>query len=644
MPARFHLRRDLLLAVYLAGLIAAFGQIDRHPESKSRAVAWTAYDGSYLVDTSSRPEMTDFFWNVFNQPHGDHGWTGSVNPPVAGATSAKWRQREYAQLNAYRALNGSPSVTEDASKLDYVQAAALLFAQNPDKDLTHVPDASYVGWNATAADAARNSLLNGSGDDTYSTEGYIDGSADTFIADAQTTNSSVVGHRMYLLHDNSTSASLGSAVMYPGTQFSGTVFVNVWNTPLADQTADLNHFIAYPSPGYFPLPMVPKQYFRWSFVPANDWTAFRVASNPTFYVPAAGLAAKDTTVTATINGVVVPVNNLVRNNPPGPLTWDFGTYLDFANGKVADGTTVDIAIYDVAILDSDSYHVIGYRDYHYTVTLFDPSQVVPGNSTPRTPLVNISTRGTIGAADQQMIAGFTVAGTTPVRVALRTQGPGLTKYGVSNAAKSTHIRVYDQATQALMGENTGWKTHPSWRLLQSLQVAPAQDNEAGMLLTLWPGSYTAVVSDDTNANGVGIVEAFDIDNLTESKLVNLSTRGTVGTGENQMIAGIIVNNVPRTVVIRTQGPGLTKYGVSNVVNDTLLTLVAQSDGHTVATNDDWQTDSRNARLGTDLAAFAPTDAREAALVVTLAPGAYTALVSAKGTPGVGIVEVFDLTP
>ncbi len=619
---------------------AVSGTIDRHPELKSRAVAWTEFDGAYLVDTGSRAEMLELFWNVLNKPYGDHGWSGSVNPPVAGTTSEKWRIREYAQLNAYRALNGSPAVSEDASKRDYVQAAALVFAQNPDKDLTHVLNGSYTGFNTTAADAAAHSLLNGSADDSkFTTVYHLSGAADTFVADAQSNNMDAVGHRMYLLHDNSISVALGSAITTPVSSLNLAVFANIWNTPLVDEVTDLNHFIAYPSAGYFPLPLIAPQYFKWSFVPADDWTDF-LGSNTSLFTYDAGVPAKDATVTAKVNGVDLPVSDVVRNNPPGPLTWDFGTYLDFAGGNVADGTTVEITIHDVAILTPGESHVTGYRDYQYSVTLFDPAKIVSSGYSAKTPLVNLSTRSVIGGSDQVMIAGFSVTGTTPVRVAVRTQGPGLRQLGIQNAAKGTHIRVYDQATNTLMGENTGWKNHPNWRMLQSLSVAPTQDNEAGEVLTLWPGNYTAVVSDDTGANGIGIVEVFDIDNLSESRLGNLSARGLIGAGENQMIAGITLRRM-RTIVIRTQGPGLARFGVNGVVNDTVLTVVAQNDGHTVAQNDDWQTDPNNGRLNTDLSSFAPSDPREAAVVLTLPAGAYTVLVTAKGTPGVGIVEVFD---
>lgn len=636
ISSRIRLAVTLVTVAVATTVIAA---IDRHPELKSRALAWTEYDGSFLVDTSSRAEMLDFYWTVFARPYPLTGWTGSLNPPVAGQISEQRRIREIAQLNAYRALNYSPAASEDPTKIDFVQAGALVLSLNPTKPIQHTIDSTWIGYNETAAQALATSLLTGYSESFSNPTPLLSGPSDTFIDDPGT-NGDWVGHRTYLLHDNSVKISVG-AVADPVR----TGFISVWNSPLQANSTTAEHFIAWPAPGYAPIGVFSNQgVYRWSFVPVSDNTAFDTGTSISFFKFAPGLTGKDTTVTAKINGLDVPIHNLIRNIPPGPLTWDFDpTYLDFNNNKVADGTVVEISVHDVAEVTPGVSYVIAYHDYKYTATFFDENKITPASYAPKTALVNMSTRSVIGRGDQQMIAGFSVAGITPVRVAIRTQGPGLTKYGIQNAAGKTHITVYDSNSNVL-GENSSWKQHQDWRLIQSLGLAPDDDNEAAMVLTLWPGNYSAIVGDDTGTNGVGIVEAFNIDNLTSTRLANLSTRGLVGDGENQLIAGIIIKDTPRAVVIRTQGPGLARYGVSNPVPDTTLTLVAQDDHHIVAQNDDWQTDPRNARLSGDLNGWAPSDPREAALIVTLPPGGYSALVSGKGAAGVGIIEVFDLSP
>lgn len=606
----------MALAILCLAAEVARGAMDRHPELKSRTVAWTEYDGSFLVNTNSRGEMLDFYWNVFAAPYPNVGWTGTLTPAVAGEISEQYRLREYAQLNAYRALNSSQPMTEDLTKRELVQAGALLFAQNFTRGISHTIDSSWIGYNAIAAEAAATSLLGGTSNPPYKLAGEADGMID------DGGNDDAVGHRAALLDDSTVLGTLGAACNAAGDSTR-----TVWHLVSSVRAVAPTQFIAWPAPGYLPYGLLHRNSnLRWSFALQDD------TCSP-YAIHGANVSAK-------VNGVTVPVRNVVRNYGIEPVTWDFDPAdLDLATAP--DGTEVEITVSNVVGVPAGDTTV---RPYTYKVTFFDENTISSTGFSSRTPLTNISTRAVIGSGDNQLIAGFSVSGSTPVKVALRTQGPGLARYNITNPAGMTRVKVYDSSNN-LLGENANWKTGPNWRLIQSLNLAPSSENEAALVLTLWPGNYTAIVSDDTGANGLGIVEAFNIDNLSESRLGNLSTRGMVGNDFQQLIAGFTIKDKSRTLVIRTQGPGLAKYNVSNPVNDTVLKIVSQATGETVATNDDWKTDSRNARLLTDLSGFAPSDNREAALVITLPPGAYTALVSPKdGKAGVGIVEIFDFEP
>ena len=157
------------------------------------------------------------------------------------------------------------------------------------------------------------------------------------------------------------------------------------------------------------------------------------------------------------------------------------------------------------------------------------------------------------------------------------------------------------------------------------------------MLTLSPGPYTAIVSGAGGSTGVGIVEVFEVDSLT-SPLVNIATRGQVLTGDDVMIGGFIIQGGgPQTVVVRARGPSLTALGVPNALANPTLSIYS---GQTViATNDDFGTAANLAQL--QASGFAPSNANESAILITLNPGAYTAIVSGVGgTTGVGIVEVF----
>jgi hypothetical protein len=147
------------------------------------------------------------------------------------------------------------------------------------------------------------------------------------------------------------------------------------------------------------------------------------------------------------------------------------------------------------------------------------------------------------------------------------------------------------------------------------------------------------VSGAGGTTGVGIVGVFEVDH-PEVPLVNISTRGKVMTGDDVLIGGLIVQgDAPQTVVITAIGPSMAGAGVPGVLANPMLTLVRSSDHAIIAANDDWQ----SAPNAADIAAsgFAPGDARESAILITLPPGAYTAIVQgAGGTTGVGLVGVF----
>ena len=125
--------------------------------------------------------------------------------------------------------------------------------------------------------------------------------------------------------------------------------------------------------------------------------------------------------------------------------------------------------------------------------------------------------------------------------------------------------------------------------------------------------------------------------------LNLSTRGLVGADQDVLIAGFIVTGSdPKTAVLRALGPSLGNAGLSGTLADPVITLFDAA-GHVLATNDNWEAGSNADQIAAD--GLAPGDPAEAALLTTLEPGAYTAVVSGKDTTsGIGLVEVYDLSP
>jgi len=156
---------------------------------------------------------------------------------------------------------------------------------------------------------------------------------------------------------------------------------------------------------------------------------------------------------------------------------------------------------------------------------------------------------------------------------------------------------------------------------------------------LSPGSYTAVVRGVNNTTGVALVEAYDLDTTVTSRLTNISTRSLVQTNSNVMIAGVIVQTSSEKVIVRALGPTLASFGITNPLANPTLEL-HDANGGLLGSNDNWKTTQQ-----TEITAsgYAPPNDLESALVNTLAPGNYTAIVrGVNNTTGVALVEVYTL--
>ena len=249
-------------------------------------------------------------------------------------------------------------------------------------------------------------------------------------------------------------------------------------------------------------------------------------------------------------------------------------------------------------------------------------------------LLNVSTRSTVGVDDQRMIGGFIISGDESKEIAFRALGPSLPIIGAMTNPK---ISIYDSAG-TLVTSNQNWNQYREQ--IVNAGLAPFDEHDAGLVATLAPGAYTAVVeSEEESTGGIGLVELYDLSSNNSGRIANISTRSKVGTGDNVMIGGFIVGGGEATdVLARAIGPSLANT-LTGVLLDPILELY-DSNGVQIASNDNWRSDQQSEIAATGIP---PTDNRESAVLALLEPGPYTAIVRGKdSTTGIALVETYNL--
>jgi uncharacterized repeat protein (TIGR03803 family) len=253
-------------------------------------------------------------------------------------------------------------------------------------------------------------------------------------------------------------------------------------------------------------------------------------------------------------------------------------------------------------------------------------------------LGNIATRLPTGTGDNVLIGGFIVTGNNPKKVMVRGIGPSLP---LSGALPDPTLVLHQGDTT--VATNDDWKindqTHQSQEAeIRATTIPPTNDLESAIVATLSPGNYTAILAGKNGSTGIGVVEAYDLDQAADSRLANISTRGFVDIGDNALIGGFICGP-NTTVVVRAIGPSLTQFGITNALADPTLEL-RDGNGVLVRSNNDWQ-DTQQAEIQN--AGLAPSDSHESALIQALTSGNYTAIVRGVGnTTGIAVIEAYNL--
>ena len=222
---------------------------------------------------------------------------------------------------------------------------------------------------------------------------------------------------------------------------------------------------------------------------------------------------------------------------------------------------------------------------------------------------------------------------------LRARGPSLAAAGVPGAMADPTLELLDSSGNTL-ATNNDWQNSTQASQISSSGLAPSDSHESAIIATLAPGNYTAIIRGVNNTTGIAVFEAYESDS-TPTRLVNISTRGGVGTSDQVLIGGLIVNgSQSKKSMIRAIGPSLASFGISGTLADPTLELL-DSNGNTLATNNDWQSSSQASQISAS--GLAPSNPKESAIMATLAPGNYTAIIKGvNNTTGIGMIEVYDL--
>ena len=309
----------------------------------------------------------------------------------------------------------------------------------------------------------------------------------------------------------------------------------------------------------------------------------------------------------------------------------------------SDNGNVSVPISGTKLLVAGS--TVGTAHVTVTATDFDGgtvSQMFTVNvvTAPGRP-VNLATRMQVGTGDNALIAGFIMRGSAAKRLAVRAMGPST---GLPGAIVNPTLELHD-SSGAMIASNDDWQNNANKQDIIDAGLAPNSPNESVILTTVPSNTngvaYTAVMRGANNTTGLGVVEVYDLDSGPGSTLLNISTRGQVGTDPNALIGGFTMGGSDsKSILVRAIGPSLTAFGIANALSDPILEL-RNSNGGLVDSNDDWGTSPQKTQIQNS--GLAPSNAKESAVLQTLPAGAYTAIVRGTNSgTGVGSVEIYQL--
>lgn len=372
----------------------------------------------------------------------------------------------------------------------------------------------------------------------------------------------------------------------------------------------------------------------------RDWLVQRADWIDSQFLAAPRAVASGNTITFTPPSGAQLVYT-IDGSDPRSLGGDIAPNAEVASGPITVAATANI-------------HVRSYRSSLRGVFPGSPwSSAIGGDSSsplsPSARLVNISSRAIVGSGENALIAGVVVADTEAKRYLSRAIGPGLGAFGASGFVADPQLSIYAENGSELF-RNNGWEFGPDAAALPSYSrrvgafpLAPGSADSA-LASSVGAGAYTVQITTPTGQNGVGLAELYELD--SNGRTVNLSTRAYVHTGDGVLIGGFVVSGPAyKRMLIRAVGPTLGAFGLGNALADPILTIYSGT--QTVASNDRWGSSANAtaiAAASTRAGAFAlSSESEDAAMLITLPPGAYTVEVRGKAnSEGVALLEIYEI--
>lgn len=658
------------------------------------------------IDLSDRETARTWHNTWWPKSHGaPMGFTGDASTGTPGDISQAYRDQTVLRINIFRRMAGLQPVTADPEYNRLCQAAAVLMSANG--KISHNPDPTWKFFTDEAFRGAQGSSLDLGLNGPTAILSYL--------YDWGPLNAGI-GHRQFLLEPAlrriGTGDSPAQTSLQPANALGDSLDIGLL-TRDAEYSPDV---VVWPPPGYVPNYLIPGRWGVWakewrhpvvdlrnaevvitintrSLPPrkcgntngtAAIWTVDGTEEGTTYgWYSVAGeqifgpyTLPDDTAYHVAVRGILdkagQPYNgngsieyDVISYDPNSPtLSPTIGShprsvttyvgaavtisveaasayyYQWYKNEAIVAGATQNtLRIQSATFADSGSYRCVVYGRSGKAISESAYIAVREPNDGTTSRLINISTRSYVGTGDEIQIAGFVVGGTATKRLLLRAAGPALHQFGVSGFLDDPIIQLVDDSGKSI-AENDNWDFATQQESPSVAWWFEKSSHDAALIATVAPGKYTAKVLGKDNHTGVALVEVFELE-PGSSRLANLSTRSLARSGDEIQIAGLIVEGTaPKTVLLRAAGPSLAQFGVPGLLHDPVIQLY-NGDRELLAENDDWTISTR--AQSSVVPWWFVESSKDAALIITLAPGNYTAKVFGRdGEAGVALVEIYEL--